>query len=239
LLWPGGPPAVGQAGRGFLALATVGVGAGVGRAVGRGVGWAVGRGVGRGVGWAVGCGVGRAVGCAVGRGVGAGVVAGDGVGPPPGPKIGGFDAPGGGGVGVGPTATIGLLGIGVVDGPTEGSTDGVISGDALGSGDTGAFDPDEPVGAGPPVPGEAGAEPLGVDGMTEPVLPGVADGFPMAIPGLGWAGATKPAVSATVARTRFRRPMATTRRARWAEVTTTGALLQADRQGVPRGRGRW
>jgi hypothetical protein len=242
LLWPGGPPAVGQAGRGFFALATVGVGAGVGRAVGLGVGWtvgcavgcAVGRGVGatvgRAVGWTVGgavaCGVGWAVGCAVGRGVGAGVAVGAGVGPPPGPSIGGTDAAAG--VGVGPTATSGLLGTGVADG----TTDGVASSDPLGSGDTAACDPDGPVGWGAPDSDDPGVVAFVADGLAEPVLAGAADGFPPAIPVPGWAGATKPAVSATVARTRFRRPMATTRRARWAEVTTTGGLLQAGQRGV-------
>jgi hypothetical protein len=227
----------------------VGVGAGVGRAVGLGVGRAVGCGVGRGVGWAVGCGVGwavggavgRAVGWAVGRGVGgavgravgAGVAGGVGVGPPTGPRIGGFDAAGG--VGVGPTATIGLLGTGVADA----GADGAISADALGSGDTGPCGPSEALACAPPVPFGAAGVPFGAAELPGPEPAGAADGFPPAIPDPDWDGAMNPAVSATVARTRFRRPIATTRRARWAEVTTTGGLLQAGQRGVPRGRARW
>jgi hypothetical protein len=211
-----------------LALTTLGgcVGAGVGRAVGRGVG--------RAVGWAVG----RAVGCGVtvGRGVGAGVAAGVGVGPVPGPRIGGFDAAGGCGVGVGTTATIGLLGAGVADGTGDGSTDAGATDaggsiDPLGSGDAGGSEPVTLLGCGSPELDEEGVVAVGAGGLTAAELAGVGE-LPAAIPVPGWAGATNPAVSATVARTRFRRPKATTRRARWAEVTTTGGLLQAGQRGV-------
>lgn len=223
LAWPGGTPAPGQAGRGFLALTTLGgcVGAGVGRAVGRGVGAAVGWAVGR----AVGCGV------AVGRGVDAGVAAGVGVGPVPGPRIGGFDAAGGCGVGVGTTATIGLLGVGVADGTGDGTTDAGGSSDPLGSGDAGVSEPVAPLACGSPELDEEGVVAVGAEGLTAAELAGVGE-VPAAIPVPGWAGAMNPAVSATVARTRFRRPRATTRRARWAEVTTTGGLLQAGQRGV-------
>jgi hypothetical protein len=151
---------------------------------------------------------------------------------PPGPRIGGLDAAGGVGVGVGMTATIGLLGVGVGDGTTDGSPEAGGSSDALGSSDAGGSDPDEPVGWGSPELVDEGVAALGAGGLTGAELAGATDKFPPAIPVPGWGGAMNPAVSATVARTRFRRPMATTRRARWAEVTTTGGLLQAGQQGV-------
>jgi hypothetical protein len=50
----------------------------------------------------------------------------------------------------------------------------------------------------------------------------------------GPGGVNRPVASATVARTRFRSPKATTRRARWAEVTTTDGLLPTGRHGVRR-----
>ena len=49
-------------------------------------------------------------------------------------------------------------------------------------------------------------------------------------------GVTRPAVSATVAGTQVQEPMATTSRARWAEVTTTNGLLPTGAAGSPRGR---
>jgi hypothetical protein len=178
----------------------------------------------------VGCGV------AIGRGVGAGVAAGVGVGRVPGPRIGGFDAAGGRGVGVGTTATIGLLGVGVADGTgdgsiDEGATDAGGSGDPLASGDAGVSEPVAPLGCGSPELDDEGVVAVDAGGLTTAEPAGVGE-FPAAIPVPGWAGATNPAVSATVARTRFRRPRATTRRARWAEVTTTGGLLQAGQRGV-------
>ena len=104
LLWPGGRlSTVGQGGRGFFTLPTAGAGVGVG----------VGRAVGRGVGCGFGAG-GVAVGWDVGRGVAVdlGVAVGDGVLTTTGEAVG---------VGVGPTATIGPLGL----------ADGSIDGDGL------------------------------------------------------------------------------------------------------------
>lgn len=149
----------------------------------------------------------------------------------PGPRIGGFDVAGGCGVGVGTTATIGLLGVGVADGTCDGSTDAGAtdadgSSDPLGSGDVGGSEPVTLLGCGSPELDEEDVVAVGAGGLTAAELAGVGE-LPAAIPVPGWAGATNPAVSATVARTRFRRPNATTRRARWAEVTTTGGLLQA------------
>jgi len=184
------------------------VGAGVGRAVGRGVGSGVGFGGvgGVGVGWDVGRGV------AVDRGVadGAGVL-----------TTIGDDA----GVGVGPWATVGALGVGLADGSTDGWTDG----DALG--DTGGADSDPTGVVGEALAGDA-------EGFEE--VPGAttlgAGDAPAAMPRSGWLGAINPAVNATVARTRLRSPNATTRRARWAEVTTTDGLLPTGPLAeVPRG----
>jgi len=68
------------------------------------------------------------------------------------------------------------------------------------------------------VEARAVAEPLapGPDDVSD----GLDDGAPeaTAMPSFG-RGAKMPAVSATLARTRFRTPIATTRRARCAEVT--------------------
>jgi hypothetical protein len=144
-------------------------------------------GVGRGVGWAVGW----AVGCAVGRGVG---------------PSGGGAVPVEPGVGVGTTATIGAsvgaaeLG-GSADGSTEGRTDGSVEGSTV--------EADGPAPADVPL-GDGSVDWDGVSGSDEGAgLPGIT-----AIPPSGPVGVTKPAVSATVARIRFRSPMATTRRAR-------------------------
>jgi hypothetical protein len=201
LLWPGGPPsAVGHGGIGFLTLSMIGVGVGAG--VGRAVGFAVGSGVGVGGvgGVAVGREVGRGVWVECGVGVGLGVLTTTGV---------------VAGVGVGPWATVGALSVGLADGSPDGS----------GLADAGGVDSEAPG-----VEGDA----LGpdVDGLAPPgseELPGATalgcEDAPTAIPPFGWAGAIRPAVSATVARTKLRSPIATTRRARWAEVTTTDGLL--------------
>lgn len=168
-----------------------------------------------------------AVGRAVGTGVGS--VA---VGLPPGPRTGGVGVTAGGAVGVGPTATMGLLGTGVTDGSTDGGIEGPTAIDPLGCGALGTGDPDALVGCdGPDVRDPEGVA-VSPDGETEALPAGAADGLPAMIPDPSGAGATNPAVSATVASTRLRRPMATTRRARWAEVTTTDGLLQAGQLGV-------
>ena len=151
----------------------------------------MGAGVGRGVGRTVGRTVGRAVAMAVGDGV-----------------------PRDGGVGVGTTATIGPSdATGEVDGATDGAIDGCTEGStggcAEGSTDGSTEGPTGEVGTGVTV----GAGDATGDGPT-------ADGDGLAVPGTaatsdsGRLGPTKPAVSATVARMRFRSPMATTRRAR-------------------------
>jgi hypothetical protein len=121
------------------------------------------------------------------------------------------------GVGVGPWATVGALCVGLADGSTDG----------VGFEDAGGADSDAP---GP----EGGSLAVDVDGLAlagSAELPGtttLGDGDdPRATPRSGCAGAIRPAVSATVARTRLRSPIATTRRARWAEVTTkTGSFRQ-------------
>ena len=208
LLWPGGsPPADGQGGRGFLTLPSTGA------VVGAGVGRAVGRGVGSGVGFggvAVGWDVGRGVAVDPGVAVGAGVLT----------TIGDVV-----GVGVGPWATIGPLGVGFADGSTDGSTeDGGL---------------DDPGGADSDPTGAVGEELAGeVEGFEE--APGTstlgAVDVPAAMPRFGCPDARSPAVNATVARTRLRSPIATTRRARWAEVTTTDGLLPTGPLAeVPRG----
>jgi hypothetical protein len=136
------------------------------------------------------------VGFAVGRGVGRGV----------GPS-GGVVALGelGGrvfGVAVGTTATIGPW-VGAADG--AGSTDPLAEalGEALVPGSVVAVELD--VGAGDPDGASAGD-------WAGWVGAGVPDAW--ATPLGGRSGATTPAVNATVARMRFRTPMATTRRAR-------------------------
>jgi hypothetical protein len=132
---------------------------------------------------------------------------------------------GAGGVSVGPSATIGPLGVddGVgADGGADGSVDGtgVISGPlgpvgvALGSGWT-----------------LAGGDAGGVDGD-----PGVL--LAAATPPSGAVGTTAPAVRATVARMRFSSPIATTRRARCAVVTVWFGLLLAPEESAPR-TARW
>ena len=198
LLWPGGPPpAVGHGGIGFLALTPIGV--------------AVGTGVGRAVGFAVGFGVGGVGGVAVGREVGRGV----------GVECGVVDGAGvltTAGVGVGPWATVGALSVGLADGSPDGT----------GLADAGGVDSEAP-GVGdalaPDVAGLAdGLAPAGSEELPGAPALGCEDG-PTAIPPFGWAGAIRPAVSATVARIKLRSPIATTRRARWAEVTTTDGLL--------------
>jgi hypothetical protein len=183
-LWPGGPPSTD--GHGGLGFLGFPT-AGVGVGVGRAVGRAVG------------------VGVPVGLVVGAGVADGRGVGPPPWPRIGGVAA-GPAGVGVGPSATIGPLAFGLTDGSIDGVTAGEPTGDdpvapvdCVGPGSVVAVDPDE-LGA----VGSIEADEIAPDGV----------GLPPATSGLRWGGARTPAVSATVARMRLRRPIATTRRAR-------------------------
>jgi hypothetical protein len=145
--------------------------------------------VGRGVAWAVGFGVG----CAVGRGVAT---------------TGGRPAFVEPGVGVGTTATIGPSVGGVEAG---GSVDGSGEDSIEGSTDDPTAGATEGEGSVPPLlDGVGSAE---ADGVTAaPDGPGLA---PMAaIPSSRCGGATNPVVNATVARMRFRSPMATTRRAR-------------------------
>lgn len=175
LRWPGGPLArSGHGGRGFLALLVTGAGVGSGLTVGPTVG--------RGVGFA-------------GTGVATGRASGGAVADPEAPV---------GAVGVGPTATIGSLGVGSSEGPgwsePPGSPDGP-GGDAVGSGDD-------------PVVDEGLTEPLSSGGPAEAL--GVAGGTPLAMATSRSAGPgpMMPAVSATVARMRLTSPMATTKRAR-------------------------
>jgi hypothetical protein len=175
----------------------LGVGATVGVGLGGGVGVGARVGVGLGVGARVGVAVGRAVGFDVGFDVGAGLGERVGVGA----LVGDVEA-----VGMGsPPLAPGV-------GPWAIWSD--EAGDALDDG--GITAPD------------GSTEPDGLpDGVAEPLAPGsdaVAVGLaagaaePAAMPSFG-RGAKIPAVSATLARTRFRTPIATTRRARCAEVT--------------------
>lgn len=139
------------------------------------------------VGAGVGRGVGRIVGLAVAMAVGDGV-----------PR----DA----GVGVGTTATIGPS---VVAGELDGATDGAIEGGIEGSMDGSTEGPTGEVGSGVMLgAGDATGDgpTANRDGLGVPETAPTSDGGPL--------GATNPAVSATVARMRFRSPMATTRRAR-------------------------
>ncbi len=223
LLWPGGPAtSPGHGGRAPWALPVTGDGVGVGR----GVGWGVGCGVGLAVAVAVGAGVGVRTGVAVGVGVRAGVAVGLGVragvavGVGAGVRagvavgLGVLDAagavavgPGVGvagvtpgdvdpGVGVGPPAVIGpSLGCVDPDGATEGSCEDPTDGEG----------PVLP----PPGPDASGTGDAACDGVGSAGL-----ALARATPPSGPVGVTNPAVSATVARMRFRSPMATTRRAR-------------------------
>lgn len=157
-----------------------------------GFGVGVGLGVGRGVGSGVACGVG------VGRGVGFGVAAGVGVATGVGAMTGGAV-----GVGVGRTATITPGDVGVGDGSVVGKT--------LGAGD-GDGNADGPIGT----DGCGDALVAGPEGRTGDAVgssdPGWFDGPPaMPSPSLG---AEMPTATANVARTRLRRPRATTSRAR-------------------------
>jgi hypothetical protein len=100
--------------------------------------------------------------------------------------------------GVGPTTT-GVLAVG--DGSIDAGVDGATTGLA------------EPAGVG--VVATAGDDGASAEVVGEPG--GGLEGDWLgaaATPRSGWLGATNPAVSATVARMRFRSPMATTRRAR-------------------------
>ena len=184
-----------------------GVGGGVGRAVGRGVGGGVGGTVGRGVdgGVAVGCGVG----CGVDGTVAVGSIVGTGV------------AVACSGVGVGRCATITSLGNGSELGTFDGSTVGGGSDDDGSVDPDGALEPKDEPGAISLADGSGDVTAFD-DGAT------LAEGGASAIPPRS-SGATNPAVSATVARMRFKRPIATTRRARCAVVTVWPGLLRSDR----------
>jgi hypothetical protein len=151
---------------------------------------------------------------------------GEGVGPPLG-RTGGLE-PIEPGVGVGPWATSGPLAVGLADG----SLDGDGSTDGNGSGETRAPDADG-TGVDAPEPGEDGVVAVGCDELPVVAELGVMLG-PSATRDGGPGGVSRPAASATVARMRFRSPKATTRRARWAEVTTTDGLLPTGRHGVRR-----
>ena len=184
--WPGGSPSLsGQGGSGLRTLAVTGCGGSVGRGVGLTVGFEVGSGV------ALGVPVGVAVGTAVAAGVGSGV--------------GGAGAT----VGLGRFATTGLTlgmsdGSGSADGPTDGSSDGATDGGTGGSTIVAVG-----VGMGSPSVGVACAELAeGAIGSLVGVAPAPATSAGVRL------GPTNPAVSATVARTRLRTPMATTSRAR-------------------------
>jgi hypothetical protein len=139
------------------------------------------------VGAGVGCGVGRTVGRAVAMAVGAGV-------------------PCTAGVGVGTTATIGPSdATGEVDGATDGVVEGSMDGGVDGSteGPTGDDGRGVTLGTGD----SAGDGPTAIeDGLGVAVTAATSFG--------GRLGEKNPAVSATVARMRFRSPMATTKRAR-------------------------
>lgn len=107
----------------------------------------------------------------------------------------------GSGVGVGPCAIVGADGvgetIGSADGPVEGSPDGGLETDGCDEASVDALG--------------AGFEGTGDAGGASTV--GLAEARAMSLGGVA-RGATAPAVSATVARMRFKTPMATTRRAR-------------------------
>jgi hypothetical protein len=160
-----------------------------------GAGVEVGRGVGLALGFALGGAVGFTVGFAVGFAVGRGVA-----------TTGGRPAFVEPGVGVGATATIGpsegaVEAAGSVDGPGVGAIEGSMDGPTDG-GD----------GSVPPLAEADGAGSTDGDDATAPED---GPGLPItAMPSSRWVGPTRPAVSATVARIRFRSPMATTRRAR-------------------------
>ena len=150
------------------------------------------------VSWLTGAGVGFGVGLAVGVGLGVGLDVGFGVG-----LAVGFAAVGVGrgssvtGWGVGPSATVGADGVGDASGGVEGSGEpGVVDGVGLASGGVDAA-PEDVEGV-----GDAAGVTIGAGVCVERAT---SDEGP---------GATAPAVSATVARMRFKSPMATTSRAR-------------------------
>jgi hypothetical protein len=157
-----------------------------------GFGVGVGLGVGLGVGFGVACGVG--VGLGVGFGVACGVGVGLGVGPTTGVAAG---------VGVGRTATITPGDVGVGDGSVVGETLGAGDGDGNADGPIGTDGCGDPLAVGPEgATGDA-------EGSSDP---GRLEGPPaMTSPSLG---AEMPTANANVARTRLRRPRATTSRAR-------------------------
>jgi hypothetical protein len=139
-----------------------------------------------------GVGVGRGVGRAVGRGVetigGCAVAVAPGVGlgsPAIGPSVGTDEAGGS------------------ADGGTDGSRVGSVDGSTVGGDAVGSI--------------ELPADDVGLGSVLGAGLTGAVDGLgeaPVTAMSRSGDGATTPAVSATVARMRFRSPMATTRRAR-------------------------
>jgi hypothetical protein len=158
-----------------------------------GFGVGVGLVVGPGVGLTVGFGVGAVVGVAAGVGVGTAV---------------GWTTGGVLGVGVGRTTTTTPGDVGVGEGSVVGETLGAGEGDGDG--------PISTEGAGVPLA-------VGSDGTAGVVVGSVDPGWfegPPAIPSPS-IGLETPTASANVARTRFRRPRATTSRARWAAVVTS------------------
>jgi hypothetical protein len=129
--------------------------------------------------------------------VGRGVAVGGGVCPPP-FRIGELD-----GIETG-------VGVGLTDGSTDGVA-GDVDSDAPGVGDpTGSVGAGLKVGGGDEPPGATtdGVDVIGADAVGADAVGPPATSRP------GWVGVTRPAASATVARTMFRRPKATTRRAR-------------------------
>jgi hypothetical protein len=149
-------------------------------------------------------GVGALVGVVVGRAVGFDVGVGPGAPLGPGAPVGDVEVVG---VGWAPVALgVGPCAIWSVD-AGEGLDDGAPLGDI---GPDGSSEPEAPP--------EGAAEPL--DPGSDDGAGTLAGGAPeaTAMPSFG-PGAKIPAVSATLARTRFRTPIATTRRARCAEVT--------------------
>ncbi|HEY8845076.1 MAG TPA: hypothetical protein VIM24_00310, partial [Candidatus Limnocylindrales bacterium] len=91
-----------------------------------------------------------------------------------GTRIGGLEAIGAG-VGVGPRATVGALGIGLAE----------ASLDDVGEGDTAAADSDAPGGWDVPEPGDDGVVAAGSDGLPEMAAVGTGVAFPPATSGPG------------------------------------------------------
>jgi hypothetical protein len=181
------------------------VGDGVGGRVG--VGLTVGVGVLVGVGLTVGVGVRTGVGPGVAVGAGVGAIVGTGVGAPVGCGVG----TGAVVVGTGVGWTVGSVGVGV---SVAGGSVGARLGVTVAVGEADGWTPGLVPGCALVACGTVG----------EGAAPGDC---PTAVLPLGWAGWTMgdvgipnvPTAKATVARARFRIPRATTRRARWTDVT--------------------